>query len=102
MLQKLKHSPFLLAAIGGLIITLADMLWLGGELSLNAGLITEHFYLYWRLFVVLGGLSIGFAVVVASCVVYVKDRYLKLDQVQHLKSCIEERSQQKRNNIFKR
>ena len=101
MIQKIKHSPFLLAAIGGLIITFADILWLGGELSLHAGLITEHFYVYWRVVVVMGGLLVGFTVVVLSCIVYIKDNYLRADQMQHLKSCIEERNQHKRNKVFK-
>ena len=100
MLHRIKKSPFLLATIAGLIVTFVDMLWLAGELSTHFGILSQEAYVIYRFFI-FGGLFFGLLIMFAGIYIYIKDKYLTLDDIQHAKVCIERRSQVKRNKVFK-
>jgi hypothetical protein len=98
--KRLHTSPFILATICGLGALGFDIMWIVGELSTHFGIFTEQFYVYWR-FVVLFGLIVSFGIGVYAIVRYVRNGYVRQDNVCELNNLRNKRQQEKRNRVFK-
>jgi len=82
--KRLFNSPFVLALIGGVIISLADLVWLFGELSTHFELISSFTYLIIR-FCVGISIFIGLVFCTLAAVRYVQNGYVQQDN--HIELC---------------
>lgn len=75
MRRHLK-SPFILATVGGIGALVADAFWLVGELSTHFGIMSAHFYIYWR-FAILIALIIAVIVCLKGIKQYLSKGYVR-------------------------
>lgn len=100
MTKAIVKSPFIIATAAGALVIGADILWLSGELLTHFGIFTEHFYVYWRCFI-MASLITGLITCFVAIKAYLNNGYMRFEHKTELEYKKELHSQQKRDRIFK-
>lgn len=95
----MRVSPFIIAMSGAVLVLLADIAWLAGELLTQYGIITMVAYTTLRCIILLG-LCIGTILALISIYKYFKNGYVRSDKLCELNHLREECKSKGRRRIF--